>query len=342
MQNYDAILLLSFGGPEGPDDVLPFLRNVTRGRGIPDERLAEVAEHYRHFNGVSPLNQWCRDLIPRLRDSLRRFDIHLPVYWGNRNWNPMLVDTVAQMANDGVRHALAIATSAYGSYSSCRQYLDDISAARAAVGERAPQIDKVRHFFDHPGFIEGYLPGIEKALNSITVDDTTRLVFTAHSIPQSMEEYSGPEGARYSDQVTEAGQLVVDALGWKGPWDVVWQSRSGPPSVPWLEPDVNDRLEELDTTTSVVVCPIGFLSDHIEVLWDLDNEAADTARRKGIEYARAATPDIDGPLSDTLAELAAERIQGAPLRRLGKLPLWDPREEGCCPARQAPPRPKTE
>ncbi|MFC4337988.1 ferrochelatase [Salininema proteolyticum] len=338
MSDYDAILLLSFGGPEGPDDVMPFLRNVTRGRGIPEERLLAVAEHYQHFGGVSPINQWCRDLIPHLQTALGRRGIELPVYWGNRNWNPMLVDTVATMAERGVKRVLAIATSAYGSYSSCRQYLDDIAAARAAVGERAPVIDKVRHFFDHPGFIAGYAQGVREGLQKITVDDTTRLLFTAHSIPSSMEEYSGPEGARYSDQVREAAELTVAAAGWEGPWDVVWQSRSGPPQMPWLEPDVNDHLESLENTTSVAVCPIGFLSDHIEVLWDLDEEAAQTAQKLGIEYVRTATPDLDGPMTETLAELAAERIQGVPVRRLGKLPLWDPRESGCCPA-QAAPRP---
>ncbi|WP_100444855.1 ferrochelatase [Glycomyces xiaoerkulensis] len=338
MPQYDAVLLVSFGGPEGPADVLPFLRNVTRGRGIPEERLEEVAEHYHHFGGISPINQWCREVIEALRAEFRDAGIDLPIYWGNRNWPPMLVDAVTRMTGDGVRRALAICTSAYGSYSSCRQYVEDIAAARAAVGETAPVIDKIRHFFDHPGFIDGFAKQLEAELGKVEDASATRVVFTAHSIPGSMEECSGPAGARYSDQVAEAAELVAERAGWTGPYDVVWQSRSGPPAMPWLEPDINDHLkvlasEEVDT---VVVSPVGFLSDHIEVLWDLDNEAAETAAGLGLRYLRAGTPRIDADLVGMFRDLVSERVFGTPLQRLGKLPVWDPLLEGCCPARRPP------
>ncbi|GAB3228082.1 ferrochelatase [Glycomyces halotolerans] len=338
MPEYDAVLLVSFGGPEGPADVLPFLRNVTRGRGIPEERLEEVAEHYHHFGGISPINQWCREVIDALRAEFRTAGIDLPIYWGNRNWPPMLVDAVTQMTADGVRRALAICTSAYGSYSSCRQYVEDINAARAAVGENAPAIDKIRHFFDHPGFIGGFAAQLRSSLDQIDDTARTRVVFTAHSIPESMEEWSGPAGARYSDQVSEAAGLVAGAAGWTGPYDVVWQSRSGPPAMPWLEPDINDHLKVLasEGVDTVVVSPVGFLSDHIEVLWDLDNEAAETAAGLGLRYLRAGTPEIGADLVGMFRDLVAERVAGAPVRRLGELPLWDPLVEGCCPARRPP------
>jgi protoporphyrin/coproporphyrin ferrochelatase len=338
MTDYDAVLLVSFGGPEGPADVMPFLRNVTRGRGIPDERLTAVAEHYYHFGGVSPINQWCRDLIDALRADFRANGIDLPIYWGNRNWPPMLVDAVTQMTADGVRRALAITTSAYGSYSSCRQYVEDIAAARAAVGESAPAIDKIRHFFDHPGFVGGFAGQLRASLAQIEDTSRTRVVFTAHSIPDAMEACSGPAGARYSDQVREAGALVAEHAGWDGPVDVVWQSRSGPPQMPWLEPDINDHLKTLaaDGVDTVVVSPVGFVSDHIEVLWDLDNEAAETAAGLGLRYLRSGTPEIGGDLAAMFRELVTERTAGTPLRRLGRLPAWDPTVEGCCPARRPP------
>ena len=338
MSEYDAVILVSFGGPEGPADVLPFLRNVTRGRGIPEERLEEVAEHYHHFGGVSPINQWCREVIDAMRAEFRSAGIDLPIYWGNRNWPPMLVDAVTQMTTDGVRRALAVCTSAYGSYSSCRQYVEDINAARAAVGDAAPAIDKVRHFFDHPGFVGGFAKQLRAGLDQIEDQSRTRVVFTAHSIPTTMEESSGPDGARYSDQVEEAAALVAEHAGWTGPFDVVWQSRSGPPAMPWLEPDVNDHLKVLaaEGVDTVVVSPVGFVSDHIEVLWDLDNEAAETAAGLGLRYLRAGTPEIGADLAVMFRELVAERVAGTPVRRLGKLPVWDPMVEGCCPARRPP------
>jgi ferrochelatase len=319
---YDAFLLLSFGGPEGPDDVLPFLENVTRGRGVPPERLVEVAEHYRHFGGVSPINDQCRALITALEPVL-----DLPIYWGNRNWHPMLADTLRKMRADGVRRALAFVTSPYGGYSACRQYWEDIDRARAEVGDRAPEIDKIRHYHDHPGFIEPFADAVRQAW---TPD--ARLVFTAHSIPVAMDRHSGPDGGRYSGQLREAASLVSAAAGVSG-WDLVWQSRSGPASVPWLEPDVNDHLEALAKAgaTAVVAAPIGFVSDHLEVLWDLDNEAAATAEAFGIGWQRVATPGTDPRFVAMVAELVAERTAGAPRRKLGELPVWD-----ACPLAGSP------
>ncbi|GAB2588854.1 ferrochelatase [Paractinoplanes abujensis] len=335
---YDAFVLLSFGGPEKPDDVMPFLRNVVRGRGVPDERLAEVAEHYYHFGGVSPINQQCRDLLAAVRTEFTGAGIDLPAYWGNRNWQPMLADTVAQMRDDGVTHALGFATSAYGGYSSCKQYWEDIANARAKVGPGAPVISKLRQFWDHPGFVEPHADAVRSSL--ATLDEgrraTTRLVFTAHSIPSSMARTAGPDGGRYEAQLLETARLVHAAAAPELEWDLVWQSRSGPPQVPWLEPDINDHLEALAArdVTDVVVSPIGFVSDHLEVLWDLDNEAADTAKRLGLGYARAATPGIDPRFVSMVRELVQERTDRAPLRRLGTLPVWDDCPVPCCPPPQ--------
>jgi len=334
---YDAFLLLSFGGPEHPDDVLPFLRNVTRGRGVPPERLAEVAEHYQHFGGVSPINQQCRDLLAAIRADFAAHDLDLPVYWGNRNWTPMLADTLAAMRDDGVRHALALATSAYGGYSSCRQYYEDIDAARAAVGEGAPEVDKLRHFADHPGFVRPHAEAVRDALAALDPGrrDSTRLVFTAHSIPVSMAVTAGPDGGRYEAQLRETAALVAEGAGADVPYDLVWQSRSGPPQVPWLEPDVNDHLVALADTgvTAVVVSPIGFVSDHLEVIWDLDTEAAATARKLGLEYVRAGTPGVHPAFVSMVRELVRERLapDTSPRLRLGNLPAWDTCPGHCCP-----------
>ena len=238
MPAYDAFLLVSFGGPEGPDDVMPFLRNVTRGRGVPEERLAGVAEHYYAVGGVSPINQQCRDLLAAVQADFTASGLSLPVYWGNRNWSPYLSDTVRAMAADGVLRAVAFVTSAYSSYSSCRQYLDDIERARAAVGPRAPRIDKIRRFFDHPGFIEPFADHARAALAALPGDvrEDAHLVFTAHSIPVAMAEASGPSGGRYVAELTEAARLITERVGGTHPWTLAYQSRSGPPSQPWLEP----------------------------------------------------------------------------------------------------------
>jgi ferrochelatase len=338
MPTYDALLLLSFGGPERPEDVVPFLNNVTRGRGVPSERLAEVAEHYYQFGGVSPINQQCRDLLAAIRADFADHGLDLPVYWGNRNWHPMLVDTVAQMRNDGVRRALAFVTSAYAGYSSCRQYLEDIANARAAIGPDAPVIDKLRQYWDHPGFVEPHIDAVRAARATLgSVDPaTTRLVFTAHSIPTAMAASAGPEGGRYEAQLRETARLVAEAAAPDLLYDLVWQSRSGPAHVPWLEPDINDHLAALadEGVRAVVVSPIGFVSDHLEVVWDLDTEAAGTAKRLGLDYVRAATPGTDPRFVAMVRELVLERLDPqhpAPRRRLGALPTWDSCAPGCCP-----------
>ena len=331
---YDAFLLLSFGGPEHPDDVMPFLRNVTRGRGVPEERLAEVAEHYHHFGGMSPINQQCRELLAAIEADFAANGIGLPAYWGNRNWRPMLADTVARMRDDGVTSALGFATSAYGGYSSCRQYWEDIAAAQAHVGPGAPAITKLRHFSDHPGFVDPHADAVRAALCSLDPArrSSTRIVFTAHSIPMSMAATAGPDGGRYTAQLLETATLVHAASAPDLPWDLVWQSRSGPPNVPWLSPDINEHLAALaeKDVTDVVVSPIGFVSDHLEVLWDLDNEAAETAAGLGMGYARAATPGTDPRFVAMVRSLVRERIADQPRERLGTLPVWDVCPAGCC------------
>ena len=314
MPAYDAFLLVSFGGPEGPDDVMPFLRNVTRGRGVPEERLAAVAEHYYEFGGVSPINQQCRDLLAAVRADFAVSDLSLPAYWGNRNWSPYLADTVRAMAADGVRRAVAFVTSAYSSYSSCRQYLDDIERARAAVGPRAPRIDKLRRFFNHPGFIEPFADHARAALASLPGDvrEDAHLVFTAHSIPAAMAEASGPSGRRYVAELTEAARLIAERVGGTHPWTLAYQSRSGPPSQPWLEPDVSDHLAELAKSgiLAVVVIPVGFVTDHMEVRHDLDLEAAHAADSLGLAFARAATPGTDPRFASMITKLVRELMSG--------------------------------
>lgn len=321
MPAYDAFLLVSFGGPEAPDDVMPFLENVTRGRGVPPERLASVAEHYYAFGGVSPINQQCRDLLGAVGDDFAASGLALPVYWGNRNWAPYLPDTVRAMADDGVRRAIAFVTSAYSSYSSCRQYLEDIDRARADVGPDAPQIDKIRRFFNHPGFIEPFADNARAALATLPAEvrGDAHLVFTAHSIPVAMASSSGPQkesaggvgGGRYVAELTEAARLIAERVrGGSHPWSLAYQSRSGPPSQPWLEPDVLDHLGELakSGTTAVVVIPVGFVSDHTEVRYDLDVEAAQTAQTLGLAFARAATPGRHPRFAAMITELVRERL----------------------------------
>lgn len=332
---YDAVLLVSFGGPEGPDDVMPFLRNVVRGRNVPEQRLAAVAEHYRHFGGVSPINAQCRALLAAVRAELDRAGIDLPFFWGNRNWHPYLADELAAMGGRGIRRALALVTSPYGSYSSCRQYLQDIDSARASVGPGAPEVDKIRHYHDHPGFIDPHADAVRSALKELSDLDpgAVRIVFTAHSIPSTMDEQSGPDGGRYQAQVREAAALVAGRAAPGLAWDLAWQSRSGPPGVPWLEPDINDHLENLAAAgvLGVVVSPVGFISDHLEVVWDLDNEAAATAARLGLRFVRAATPGTDERFVAMVRELVLERLDPAVTRaRLGELPVWDTCPAGCC------------
>ncbi|MGW5051773.1 ferrochelatase [Actinokineospora sp. NPDC004072] len=314
----DALLWLSFGGPESPADVRPFLENVTRGRGVPPERLDEVEAHYQHFGGVSPINALNRAAIAAVEAALAAAGIDLPVYFGNRNWHPMVEDTVARMAADGVRSALVFPTSAYGGYSACRQYDEDIARARAAVPD-APDLLKLRQFFDHPLFIAAAADAVRAV-----APEQYRLVFTAHSVPEAADLASGPPeegGRRYSRQIAEASRLVAEALG-AAEYDVVWQSRSGPPQVPWLEPDIVDHLEALhaDGVRSVVLCPIGFVSDHLEVVWDLDTEAREKAESLGMAFARAATPGADPRFADLVVDLVREHLDGAEPRKLSPFP----------------------
>jgi protoporphyrin/coproporphyrin ferrochelatase len=350
--HYDAILLSSFGGPEGQDDVIPFLRNVTAGRGIPDERLEEVAHHYRHFGGVSPINEQNRRLKAALEAELAHRGIDLPVYWGNRNWHPLVEDTVAEMARDGVTRALVFATSAYGGYSACRQYQEDIARARKAVGEGAPELVKIRHFFDHPLFVEANADAVRAARATLPADvrDVARLVFTAHSVPVTADANAGPPGEgghRYSRQVAEAARLVAAGLG-AAEHDVVWQSRSGPPQVPWLEPDVVDHIDALHArgVPAVVVSPIGFVSDHVEVVWDLDTEARERAEELGMGFARAATAGPDPRFADMVAELVAEHLHDAAPRSLGHVAGDGSTVNGvpcavdCCQPARRPTRPE--
>jgi ferrochelatase len=342
MPPYDAFLLVSFGGPEGPGDVMPFLRNVTRGRNIPAERLAEVAGHYELFGGVSPINQQCRDLLAAIEKDFAANGIDLPVYWGNRNWDPYLADTVREMTAGGVTRAIAFVTSAYSSYSSCRQYRDDIELAREQAGPGAPVIDKIRQYFNHPGFIEPLAASTRRAVESLppSVQNEAELVFTAHSIPDAMAAASGPGGGAYPAQLAEASRLVAERAGRPGggvrPWRLAYSSRSGPPSQPWLGPDVSDCLAERARAgaRAVVLVPVGFVSDHVEVLFDLDVEAAETAGRLGLPLARAATPGTDPAFVSMVSELVSERIDGRPPAALGTLgPMHDFCPNGCCAAR---------
>lgn len=347
---YDALLVLSFGGPDKPDDVRPFLENVTRGRGIPPERLDEVVEHYLHFGGVSPINALNLALIDQLDAEFDRTGIDLPIYFGNRNWHPFVEATVEQMRDDGVLNALVFPTSAWAGYSGCRQYDEDITRAREAVSD-APHLRKLRQFYDHPLMIDASADSVRAAREQIAPElrEEARVVFTAHSVPLSADTSSGPPadgGSLYSRQVAEAASLVAERLGLHD-YDLVWQSRSGAPHIPWLEPDILDHLKSLDDkgVRSVVVCPIGFVSDHLEVVWDLDTEARDLAAELGMGFARASTPGTDARFAAMVRELVQEQLSGVPSRRLGSLPeLGDTADgavcaDGCCepPARPAHP-----
>ncbi|MFD7844926.1 ferrochelatase [Nocardia sp. NPDC059764] len=319
----DALLLLSFGGPERPEDVMPFLENVTRGRGVPPERLAEVAQHYLHFGGVSPINALNLDIIKAIEAEFAVRGIDLPVYFGNRNWHPMVEAAVEGMRADGIRSALVFPTSAWGGYSGCLQYQEDITRARAAVAD-APELVKLRQYFDHPLFVAAFADAIRAAVAELPQDkrDSARLVFTAHSVPVSADIASGPpaEQRLYSRQVAEAARLCAEATGFEA-YDLVWQSRSGPPQVPWLEPDIVDHLDTLaeQGVGSVVVCPVGFVSDHLEVIWDLDNEAKERAAELGMAFARAATPGPDPRFARMVADLVQEYLTAAAPARLSEI-----------------------
>ncbi|TWU16341.1 ferrochelatase [Allorhodopirellula heiligendammensis] len=324
---YDSFLLVSFGGPEGPDDVIPFLENVLRGKNVPRERMLEVAEHYAHFGGVSPINQQNRELLAAIESEFQTAGIDLPVYWGNRNWEPYFADTLEQMKADGRQRALAFFTNVFSSYSGCRQYRENIAAAREQVGEGAPLIEKVRMGFNHPDFIATMVDSVRAAAESIECEPrATKLLFTAHSIPLSMAE-----NCDYELQLREACRLVADASE-VSDWDLVYQSRSGPPTQPWLEPDVLDEIARLDDEqkiSALVILPIGFVSDHMEVMFDLDEEAADLCAQRGIKMARARTAGTSPKFVQMIRSLVQERlgiIDEKP--SLGKLGPW----HDVCPA----------
>ncbi|HEX8709624.1 MAG TPA: ferrochelatase [Pyrinomonadaceae bacterium] len=336
-QPFDAILIVSFGGPEGMHEVMPFLENVLRGKNVPPERMRAVAEHYELFGGVSPINSQNRALIAALKEELAANGPRLPVYWGNRNWHPLLADTLRQMASDGVRRALGFFTSAYSSYSGCRQYLEDIARAQAEVGRDAPRVEKLRAFYNHPGFIEPNVEHVREALGRIPAERRAQaeIAFTAHSIPQSMAA-----NCAYEAQLLEACRLVAGGAGHER-WRLVFQSRSGPPHQSWLEPDIRDYLIELREAAAkdVVIAPVGFTSDHMEVLYDLDTEARELAHRLGLNMVRASTVGTHPRFIEMIRELILERMTVEPVRRfLGtRGPGHDVCPPDCCRKADAAP-----
>jgi ferrochelatase len=318
-QNYDALLFVSFGGPEGTEDVMPFLSNVLRGRNVPESRMREVAHHYELFGGVSPINGQNRRLIAALERELEANGPRLPVYWGNRNWHPLLADTLRQMRDDGIKNALAFVTSAYSSYSGCRQYREDVERAREAVGPDAPRVEKLRAFYNHPGFVGPNVENLRAALGQIPEGERAdaRVAFTAHSIPSAMAA-----GCDYERQLLETCRLVAEGAG-AADWRLVFQSRSGSPTQPWLAPDICDHLRALkeEGTRDVVVAPVGFISDHMEVLYDLDTEARQVSEELGVNMVRAATVGTHPEFVRMIRELILERLDPAqPRRALGGFP----------------------
>jgi len=344
--SYDALLLVSFGGPEGPDDVVPFLENATRGRGIPRERLVEVGAHYSSFGGVSPINEQNRALLAAVREDLAGHGLDLPVYWGNRNWHPYLAEALGQMRADGVERAICLFTSAYASYSGCRQYRENLADAVAEVESdglgAAPALDKLRHYFDHPGFVEAMVDAAIAAVAEVGVE-RPRLVFTTHSIPLASVATSGPQGDAYLEQHLAVAGLIHSAVSSRvaveDTWDLVFQSRSGAPHVPWLEPDISDHLDDLAArgVPGAVIAPIGFVSDHMEVVWDLDTVAMGHAREIGLPAARAGTAGTDPGFVAMVRELALERVGLAEPRAMSTLgPSYDVCPGACCPNPRGP------
>ncbi len=341
LPKYDALLLVSFGGPNGPDDVMPFLENVLRGRNVPHERMLEVAEHYQHFGGVSPINQQNEELIDAIRADFLTNEIDLPVYWGNRNWYPLLAETLKQMKQDGIQRALAFFTSIYSCYSGCRQYRENIIEARSAVGEGVPIVDKLRMPFNHPSYIEASVARVQDALGQISGSrrPQSRIAFTAHSIPMSMAS-----GSNYVKQLMETCRLIMQQIelahGNSFAWELVFQSRSGPPTQPWLEPDICDHIHTLDGVSDLVIMPVGFISDHMEVLFDLDTEAKEACEEKGINLSRAHTVGTHPSFVKMIRQLVLERTRGAEKLTVGELPAsHDVCPIDCCqyqPKRHSP------
>ncbi|APT84781.1 ferrochelatase [Corynebacterium aquilae] len=350
-QPFDAVLFLSFGGPEGPDDVRPFLENVTRGRGIPPERLDEVGAHYFNFGGKSPLNDLNRDIIDRLETALKKRGFDMPIYFGNRNWHPFAEEAAERLARDGHRNVVVFATSAWGGYSGCRQYNEDIQRIRQHLKDQGlPEVTftKLRQFFDHPHFIDLMVDSVQEGFTHIDTEHKagTRLVFTAHSIPTAADNNSGiaSDGPLYSTQVREAARLVAERVGIDD-FDVVWQSRSGAPHIPWLEPDIVDHVTEIyekGHATGAVVCPIGFVSDHIEVVWDLDTELAREAQEYNIPIYRCRTAGAEPEFADMIVDLIEEQTNNSPWARLGEVPArgctvnGQACAEGCCAPSRRP------
>ncbi|HSV37191.1 MAG TPA: ferrochelatase [Nocardioidaceae bacterium] len=353
---YDALLVVSFGGPERPEDVVPFLENVTRGRNIPRERLEEVGQHYFLFGGRSPINDLNRQFIAAVQEDFRGNGLELPVYWGNRNWAPYLAATLQQMRDDGVTRAACLLTSAYSSYSGCRQYRENLHDAVAEV-DGAPRLDRLRHYYNHPGFVEPMVDSTLAALADLkeSTRHDARLLFVTHSIPLPMNDTSGPRNsmgmggayvAQHLDVAEEIAERVRQETGHRYPHELVFCSRSGAPHTPWLEPDVVERLEELAAsgTTGVVLVPIGFVSDHMEVVYDLDTEAAAAAEKLGLDFARAATAGVDPRFVSMVRDLVLERARAEsgldPVRAaVGALPAsWDVCPRNCC-TNPAAPRP---
>jgi ferrochelatase len=344
---YDAILLASFGGPEGQDDVIPFLRNVTRGRGIPEERLEEVAHHYRAFGGISPINDQNRELKAALEAELERRGIDLPVIWGNRNWTPYMRDALTEANERGFTKLIAIGTSAYSSFSSCRQYREDYAIALEETGlGDTLSIDKVRQFFDHPGFVQPFIDGVKKGLADVAAQGftpaETHVLFSTHSIPSSDAERSGPKSrgfgpdGAYAAQHLAVAEVVMHEAAASEDWSLVYQSRSGPPSMPWLEPDINDSIAELagKGIKAVVIVPLGFVSDHMEVKWDLDTEAMETSAEHDVFAVRVPTPGVHAAYVSGLIDLVLERRDGIPVAERPAMtdlgPWYDVCRPGCC------------
>ena len=335
---FDALLVVSFGGPNGPDDVMPFLENVLRGKNVPRERMLEVSEHYQHFGGKSPINDQNLALIEAIKADLAANGIDLPVYWGNRNWHPMFADTLEQMKKDGIKKSLAFFTSMFSCYSGCRQYRENIIEAQEQVGPDAPEVHKLRMAFNHPLYIGASADRVQKALDQIPESrrSAARVVFTAHSIPLSMAE-----NCKYETQLNEASRLIMEAIG-ENPWDLVYQSRSGPPQQPWLDPDICDHIQALHDCggiEDIVIMPVGFVSDHMEVMFDLDTEAMDLCKELSINMVRAGSVGVHPQFVSLVSQLILERTTGAEKQAIGNMPAnWDVCPKDCCT--YTPRRPK--
>ena len=335
---FDALLVVSFGGPNGPDDVMPFLENVLRGKNVPRERMLEVSEHYQHFGGKSPINDQNLALIEAIKADLAANGIDLPVYWGNRNWHPLFADTLEQMKKDGIKKSLAFFTSIFSCYSGCRQYRENIIEAQEQVGPDAPEVHKLRMAFNHPLYIGASADRVQKALDQIPESrrSAARVVFTAHSIPLSMAE-----NCKYETQLKEASRLIMETIG-ENPWDLVYQSRSGPPQQPWLDPDICDHIQTLNDAGGIedmVIMPVGFVSDHMEVMFDLDTEAMDLCKELSINMVRAGSVGVHPQFVSMVSQLILERTTGAEKQAIGNMPAnWDVCPKDCCT--YTPRRPK--